>query len=181
MIRINLLPPDARRPQTTLIRRRELWTSLMLLATGGGALFFLSSRSSPPPQPAPAPAPPAAAPQVEPPAPLPAIFEISNLTLRRESNSVVVVVTVDPRVKYLVSQLNDPNRIVIDFPDTRLAVPSGRHFLRAERPQLDRVRASQFQAEPPIARLVLDVPSIQRYHVRPDPAGVEIRVGDVNP
>ena len=77
-------------------------------------------------------------------------------------------------------KLEKPNRIVIDLQNCKLTAPPAQRTQSLTHPRVTRVRVSQFQVEPPVCRIVLDVTSFPRYEVIPGPEGLRIRVLDGN-
>ena len=210
MIRINLLKPEpgarfSRGVGSPWISRREVWAGVSLLVIGSGLLFFLASHgtrpagqsqapppsAAPPPSPAPQPSPPAS-PSPAPPekkaeplareAPSGQVLLASDLSIRQTADGLILGVqlgagTLEPRSM----KLDSPSRLVIDIPNCRLMVPTEQYSRPVEHPVVKRVRASQFQIDPPICRIVLDMTSFPRYEIIPRPSGLEIRVLDRTP
>ena len=184
MIRINLLRGMAAPPTTPMIGRRVLWLGVALLAAGSGALLYLGSASNPPLPAAPSPAPPAApaeptpaAPPAEP-QPPPSTFQVEAVSIRAEADAMLILIQVDPRVMHSESELTAPDRLVIDMENCQVAIPAGQYVQAVEHPQIRRVRASQFQTDPAVARIVVDFKSVPRYQLRPTEQGLEIRVAN---
>ena len=140
----------------------------------------LEPATSPDSKPREAPPPKAENPKPEPPAPSKSRgaerFQVSEVTVRRQPQSLTVMVRVEPGAKYREMKLSSPPRLVIDIPNSHLTVPAGQRLQRVNHRQVKTVRASQFQTDPAISRIVLDVTSMPRYEIRPGPAGLEIRV-----
>ena len=164
--------------------------------------------SSPPPPPAPAPQTerPAAAPQAEPPAPVAqtpppapapktepppgasqppppgAPFQLTEISIQQQKDALILFARVGPGdLKYQTMKLSDPNRLVVDLANCRLAVPPSQYSRSVEHPKVKRVRISQFRPDPPVTRIVLDLVTFPRYQIRPDPQGLEIKVLDGQP
>ena len=60
-----------------------------------------------------------------------------------------------------IQQINDPTRLVIDLTNARLDTQQKRLSVQAD--QISAVRADQFQANPPVARIVLDLLAPRTY------------------
>jgi hypothetical protein len=60
-----------------------------------------------------------------------------------------------------IQQLGDPPRLVIDLPNARLATPQKRISIQAD--QISTLRADQFQQNPPVARIVVDLLAPRAY------------------
>ena len=91
----------------------------------------------------------------------------------------MVLVRVDPRTKYNAVILQQPSRLVVDFPSTRLLIPAAQMTQAVEHPAVRRVRAGK--PERGVARVVLDLSAVPSYKIGPGTGGVEIRIGPATP
>ena len=107
-------------------------------------------------------------------------FHLSQVLVQPGSEGVTVALRVEPGVAYRTMTLDNPSRVVIDFPDCRLAASISHSWPVTASPVHD-VRISQFKVEPPIVRMVLDVASIPKYEIHPNSTGLEIRVAGGRP
>ena len=107
-------------------------------------------------------------------------FHLSQVSVQPGSEGVTVALRVEPGVAYRTMTLDNPNRVVIDFPDCRLAASIPLSWPVTASPVRD-VRISQFKVEPPVVRMVLDVASIPKYEIHPNSTGLEIRVAGGRP
>jgi hypothetical protein len=103
-------------------------------------------------------------------------FQVSAVSIERQAEALAVIVRVEPGATCTVNKLQNPNRLVIDIPNSRLIIPGRKYSQPVNHPVVKRVRASQFQLDPDISRIVLDVTSFPRYQVQPGPRGLEIRI-----
>ena len=60
-----------------------------------------------------------------------------------------------------IQAISDPDRLVIDLPNARLETPDTRIKVQAD--QIRTIRANQFQQNPPVARVVLDLLAPRAY------------------
>jgi hypothetical protein len=60
-----------------------------------------------------------------------------------------------------IQAISDPDRLVIDLPNARLETPEKRINVQAD--QIRAIRADQFQQNPPVARVVLDLLAPRAY------------------
>jgi hypothetical protein len=72
--------------------------------------------------------------------------------------------------------LENPNRVVVDLPGVVVRLPADKLDQTVTHPQVQRVRAAQLSADPPVARLVLDVSSFPKVEFFPQFNGLYIRV-----
>jgi len=86
---------------------------------------------------------------------------ITAISVAERADSIDVEVTFSKLVQPKVSRLEHPDRLVFDFPGCELAHPSQR--LVVNRGSVLAVRASEFSAAPPIARVVIDLRSAQDH------------------
>jgi hypothetical protein len=110
------------------------------------------------------------------PQPPPEEFQVSGISIHRRQQEVVILVRAQPGLKYRTTELQSPDRIVIDLPNCRLAVPASQLSQQVHEGEVKALRMSQFQLEPPVTRIVLDVVSLPRYQISPSEEGIEIRV-----
>ena len=103
------------------------------------------------------PSPDVASP-VKPPAKIAAIksFRI----IQEQGGPAVEILSSQPLIPS-IQQLNDPARLVIDLPNARLDTSYKRITVQAD--QIDLLRADQFQQNPPVARVVLDLLAPRAY------------------
>jgi pilus assembly protein CpaC len=79
---------------------------------------------------------------------------IAGLEVHADSNSIELAT--QGSIEYGYFPLSDPDRLVFDFPETRMIVDNGATVSRRVQASLfDMVRLSQFSLDPPIARLVI--------------------------
>jgi hypothetical protein len=95
---------------------------------------------------------------VKPPARIAAIksFRI----IQEQGGPAVEILSTQPLIPS-IQQLNDPARLVIDLPNARIDTPYKRISIQAD--QIDILRADQFQQNPPVARVVLDLLAPRAY------------------
>lgn len=74
--------------------------------------------------------------------------------------------------------LENPNRVVVDLPGVVVRLPADKLDQTVTHPQVQRVRAAQLSADPPVARLVLDVSSFPKVEFFPQFNGLYIRVSE---
>ena len=60
-----------------------------------------------------------------------------------------------------IQAISDPDRLVIDLPNARLETPQKRINVQAD--QISTIRADQFQQNPPVARVVVDLLAPRAY------------------
>jgi hypothetical protein len=78
--------------------------------------------------------------------------------------------------EYSTFRLDNPKRVVIDLPGVRLTLPREQHDQAPDHPQVTRIRAGQYQTNPPRARIVLDVTSYPEVEVLPQFNGLYLVV-----
>ncbi len=209
LLRPSYEAPAAKAGEGRWVSRREVWGAVALLAVAAVLLYYLgsharplmqTSRTPPPSSPpakaatAPEPSPPpqeakstppaepkreAAPPQksAEPRGPV----EAREVVIERRPEALTITVRASAgELIHRSMKLDKPNRIVIDLQNCKLTAPVTQRTQAVEHPRVTRVRMSQFQVEPPVCRIVLDVASFPRYEVIPGPEGLRIRVLDAN-
>jgi len=195
VIRINLVRAKAREaaPERALISRREAVTGAVFLAAALAILFYLASqpgtvqapgppppaaavqptpaKSVPPEPPAPQPAPARAA-APEPPAPAPGC----QVTAVAISADAVVSLRTNTAVKPTSFRIDNPDRIAVDLPGCLALFPNEQMIQKLDHPLVTRVRTSQFQQNPDIVRVVIDLRAPARHELQTSGQGVDIRI-----
>lgn len=95
------------------------------------------------------------------------------------SNPPVLQIETSAPVKPLVQVISNPERLVIDIPDSSPA--STLRPLDVEREEVKRVRVGMFSTAPPTTRIVLDLNAPQWYRIVPNATGFSVRVGTASP
>jgi len=87
---------------------------------------------------------------------------VRSLRLVREpdGNPAVEIISTKPLIPS-IRAIENPYRVVIDLPNSRLAVPQKRISIEAD--QISTLRADQFQEKPPVARVVVDLLAPRAY------------------
>ena len=78
--------------------------------------------------------------------------------------------------RYKTSYLENPARVVLDIPNAIVAVPEEQRALSVSHPEVNRIRITQSQSHPPVARLVLEVSSIPDVEVSMGAEGLELLI-----
>ncbi len=98
---------------------------------------------------------------------------ITAISLAEGADGVAVEVAFTKPVHAEVSRLEHPDRLVFDFPGCELAHPGQR--LTVNRGSIITIRAAQFSAEPPIARIVVDLQAAQNHEEKYEENKLTIR------
>lgn len=80
---------------------------------------------------------------------------VSNIRLSHDSLGATLEITSSRPLEPEISQIDAPPRIVIDLPNSRVAVRSKRINVGADR--ISAIRVDQFQDRPPVTRVVVDL------------------------
>jgi hypothetical protein len=98
---------------------------------------------------------------------------VRHIELRRASDGTVVVeVTADAALRYRTFTLTNPTRLVVDLPGSVLRTRQRR--IPVNQQEILRVRTGQFQIEPPITRVVVDLSDMVPYQVNSTPQGLRV-------
>ena len=137
----------------------------------------LSTPGTSPPQPATSQQGLASAepPLGEPPA-SPSGGRLTQLRQATQGNLVQVVVITDGTPAYKTFRVDNPNRVVIDIPGFRVAIPKPQRSQAISHPSMERVRVGQYQADPPVSRIVFDVVSFPDVQISSRPGSLRIRL-----
>ena len=80
--------------------------------------------------------------------------------IQEKDGPAVEILSTSPVVP-AIQLISDPSRLVIDLPNARLDTPNKRVSIQAD--QISVLRADQFQANPPVARVVVDLLAPRAY------------------
>jgi hypothetical protein len=102
--------------------------------------------------------------------------QIRHVAIRQAAGGATEIeIETSRRVVPLTQIVNDPERLVIDFPD---AVPGPQlRSLPGNNGEVKGVRAGLFSANPPITRVVLELKSTQDFKLLPSSHSVVVRLG----
>ena len=106
----------------------------------------------------------------------PSSMRLSNLKISNRNGNLKMTLAMSGRPSYNKFQLNGPNRIVIDIANTRVGLRRSNLVQNVDHPLVRRVRVGQFQRDPWVARLVLDVTSFPNLLLFPHSGGLDIQV-----
>ncbi len=82
------------------------------------------------------------------------------LVRERDGSPAVEIISTKPLVP-AIQAIENPYRLVIDLPNSRLDVPQKRISIQTD--QISTLRADQFQQNPPVARIVVDLLAPRAY------------------
>lgn len=189
---------SSRSAGTARIGWTGLVASVVVLATAGGLAYYLGSSGRNVSRPKGTPAPPVAqqptpaaaaglvseavaaeraAPQKAKATSAAAIIEAKDLSIEKQPGKLLVTLHASAgELRYRVTRLANPARLAIDLSNCRLVAPRERHSRNVDDPHVKRVRVGQFQVDPPVCRLVLDLTSFPRHEITPGPEGLRIQV-----
>jgi len=83
------------------------------------------------------------------------IAVVKSFRLVQEKNGPAVEILSTQPLVPAIQLINDPTRLVIDLPNARLDAPQKRFSIQAD--QIIALRANQFQENPPVVRVVVDL------------------------
>ena len=92
---------------------------------------------------------------------------LSQLVVSSEGGVLRIFAATGTQPEYSTFLLDKPKRVVVDLPGVRLTLPRGRLEQLPDHPQVSRIRAGQYQMNPPRARIVLDVSSFPDVEILP--------------
>jgi len=101
---------------------------------------------------------------------------LTQLVVSSRGDTLRIFAATGTQPKYRTFRLDSPNRIVVDLPGVRLALPRAQHKQTPDHPQVQHVRAGQYQAKPPQSRIVLDVTSFPEVEILPQFNGLYLVV-----
>lgn len=127
------------------VPRIRLLISVSLLALAASALF--SQTPAPPPQTGPVPGD--------------AYAVLTAIGIVHEKENAALEIILSKPVIPVIQRLQGPPRLVIDLPKTRITLKQRR--INVQQLQVNAIRADQFQANPPVARVVVDLAEDRGY------------------
>ncbi|MCB1019276.1 MAG: AMIN domain-containing protein, partial [Acidobacteria bacterium] len=134
-----------------------------------------ASAPTPKPEPPPAPAPKPAAPPAA--GALPGgPVAITAVSFAEEAGEGVVKVATDGVARFKAFALKSPDRLVVDVLDGTGSLRPVTGTVQVGRGGVKTVRYSQFQAAPPIFRIVIDLQSAKDYRVEAWPNELRIKL-----
>jgi len=89
------------------------------------------------------------------------VASIKSFRIVQEKDGQAVEILSTRPVVPAIQSISDPDRLVIDLPNARLEVKQKRVSVQAD--QISAVRADQFQENPPVARVVVDLQGPRTY------------------
>lgn len=89
------------------------------------------------------------------------VASIKSFRIVQEKDGQAVEILSTRPVVPAIQAISDPDRLVIDLPNARLEVKQKRVSVQAD--QISAVRADQFQENPPVARVVVDLQGPRTY------------------
>ena len=118
-----------------------------------------------------------AAPELKPAAPsLEGSEGLTAIRVTPLEDGVDIFVAIKGRPQVQSFRVEDPNRVVLDVPGAVLEAPREQHVQRVDSTWVTRVRVAQNDIEPPLVRLVIEVPQFPAVNSSVSDAGVAIRV-----
>ncbi|SRR5579862_1056959 len=106
------------------------------------------------------------------------LVTVQRVSLRTQPSGLQVDISADGALISQAQVLTNPDRIVIDFPNS---IPSRNlPAISMGNGNVLRVRVAQFSANPPVTRVVLDLQSPQPYEVLPMGNDVWVKLGNHN-
>lgn len=105
------------------------------------------------------------------------VATISHITVNGDDHDLGVEITATAPITPLIQTTTDPDRLIVDIPE---ALPSsGLHRIPVNRRKVRDIRVGLFRANPPIARVVLDLAArTTRYTVSPLGNTIVIKLGN---
>lgn len=100
---------------------------------------------------------------------------VEKVSVRPQQGALRVDIEASGPLAYETRILSNPTRLVIDMPHSVLA--TRQRSVPVTHTQVAGLRMAQFQAEPPVTRVVVDLKDVIPYEVNPTPAGLRVTLG----
>ncbi|MBV8520409.1 MAG: type IV pilus secretin PilQ [Acidobacteria bacterium] len=107
--------------------------------------------------------------------PLPRARNVRGIDAQARGGAVEVRITADGTMKYKAFRLENPSRLVIDLDGVKNGV--AKSAVAVDDDVVKRVRVGQFQAAPPVARVVIDLAHRTEYSLREDGDALLVNFG----
>jgi type IV pilus assembly protein PilQ len=105
--------------------------------------------------------------------------KVRAIDVQADTGAVVVDVVATGPLGYETLTLKNPTRLVIDLPQSVLV--DGRRQYPIDRDEVVGVRVAQFQARPPVTRVVVDLLSLVPYEIDSTAEGLRVTLGATEP
>ncbi|HEV3484448.1 MAG TPA: AMIN domain-containing protein, partial [Vicinamibacterales bacterium] len=109
-------------------------------------------------------------------APLPRARTVRQVGATTAGGAVEVRIAADGVLKYKAFRLENPSRLVIDLDGVKNA--ASKNAVTVDDDVVKRVRVAQFQAAPPVARVVIDLARKAEYTIHEDGDALRVAFGD---
>jgi type IV pilus assembly protein PilQ len=100
----------------------------------------------------------------------PALSSISKVAVAKAGQETAVQITATGSLRYQASRMENPPRVVLDFADTRIAMPN--NTVRSEESPVERVRVGQSASGQ--SRVVIDLASLVPYTVKEEGSNLTV-------
>lgn len=100
---------------------------------------------------------------------------VEKVSVRPQQGALRVDIEASGPLAYETRILSNPTRLVIDMPHSVLA--TRQRSVPVTHTQVAGLRMAQFQAEPPVTRVVVDLKDVIPYEVNATPAGLRVTLG----
>ncbi len=100
---------------------------------------------------------------------------VEKVSVRPQQGALRVDIEASGPLAYETRILSNPTRLVIDMPRSVLA--TRQRSVPVTHAQVAGLRMAQFQAEPPVTRVVIDLTDVIPYEVNPTPEGLRVTLG----
>jgi type IV pilus assembly protein PilQ len=107
--------------------------------------------------------------------PLPRARNVRAIDAQARNGAVAVRITADGTMKYKAFRLENPSRLVIDLDGVKNGV--AKNAVAVDDDVVKRVRVGQFQAAPPVARVVIDLAHRTEYTVQEEGDALLVNFG----
>jgi TPR repeat protein len=105
-------------------------------------------------------------------APSPVKATVGRIDISPRPESLTITIAVSSPVVPVARRISNPNRIVLDFPGCEIKEASRR--IPIDQGPVKDLRVSLFSAQPPVARVVVDLDAPSDFHVKPWANGIVI-------
>ncbi len=129
---------------------------------------------------APAAPPPAPSPSVAPALPPAAVLSVTTVSFEQVGDELQVHLTTTGKPAYRAFAMTAPDRVVVDLEGVMQKISSGSGSVPVQQSGVKQVRYSQFQPDPPVTRVVVDLDHPLEHQVEASDDHVLIRLSAAN-